>query len=47
MDFDAPLARAARAAFVAAVAAGYGAEDDAAMVEYYKASERKPPQRGK
>ena len=47
MDFDAPLARAARAAFVAAVAAGYGAEDDAAMVEYYQASGRKPPPRGR
>jgi putative dehydrogenase len=46
MDFDAPLARAARAAFVAAVAAGYGAADDAAMVEYYLASGRKPPPRG-
>jgi len=42
MGFDAPLARAARGAFVAAVAAGYGAEDDAAMVEYYQASARKP-----
>ena len=47
MDFDAPLARAARAAFVAAVAAGYGAADDAAMVDYYQASDRKPPPRGK
>ena len=32
---DAPLARAARAAFDAAVAAGYGAEDDASLLKYY------------
>jgi putative dehydrogenase len=32
---DAPLARAAREAFDAAVAAGYGAEDDASLVKYY------------
>jgi L-threonate 2-dehydrogenase len=35
LDLDAPLARAARAAFAAAVAAGYGPEDDAAMLQYY------------
>jgi 3-hydroxyisobutyrate dehydrogenase len=32
---DAPLARAAREAFDAAVAAGYGAEDDASLLKYY------------
>jgi 3-hydroxyisobutyrate dehydrogenase len=32
---EAPLARAARAAFDAAVAAGYGAEDDASLLKYY------------
>ena len=32
---DAPLARAAREAFNAAVAAGYGAEDDASLLKYY------------
>ena len=36
LAFDAPLARAARDAFVAAVAAGHGAEDDAAMLQYYQ-----------
>jgi L-threonate 2-dehydrogenase len=35
MGFDAPLARAARATFDAAVAAGHGAEDDASLVKYY------------
>ena len=43
MGFDAPLARAARAAFVAAVAAGYGAKDDAALVEYYNSTAARPP----
>ncbi len=32
---DAPLARAAHEAFDAAVAAGYGAEDDASLLKYY------------
>jgi L-threonate 2-dehydrogenase len=32
---DAPVARAAREIFDAAVAAGHGAEDDAALVKYY------------
>jgi 3-hydroxyisobutyrate dehydrogenase len=36
LAFDAPLARAARDAFAAAVAAGHGAEDDAAMLRYYQ-----------
>ncbi|MEO8740051.1 MAG: NAD(P)-dependent oxidoreductase [Casimicrobiaceae bacterium] len=45
MGFTAPLARAARAAFVAAVAAGYGAEDDAAMVDFY--SKATPTPHGK
>jgi putative dehydrogenase len=36
LDFDAPLARAARAAFAAAVAAGYGPDDVAAMLQYYQ-----------
>jgi 3-hydroxyisobutyrate dehydrogenase-like beta-hydroxyacid dehydrogenase len=35
LDCDAPIARAAREAFDAAVAAGHGAEDDAALVKYY------------
>jgi putative dehydrogenase len=34
LGFDAPLARAARDAFAAAVAAGYGPEDDAAMLRF-------------
>jgi 3-hydroxyisobutyrate dehydrogenase-like beta-hydroxyacid dehydrogenase len=34
LDFDAPLARAARDAFAAAVAAGYGPSDDAAMLHF-------------
>jgi L-threonate 2-dehydrogenase len=36
LAFDAPLARAARDAFAAAVAAGHGAEDDAALLQYYQ-----------
>ena len=36
LEFDAPLARAARDAFAAAVAAGYGPEDDAAMLQFYQ-----------
>lgn len=36
LAFDAPLARAARDAFAGAVAAGYGAEDDAALLQYYQ-----------
>lgn len=32
---EAPIARAARDAFDAAIAAGHGAEDDAALVKYY------------
>jgi len=32
---DVPLARAARETFDAAVAAGYGAEDDASLLKYY------------
>jgi putative dehydrogenase len=36
LDFEAPLAKAARDAFAAAVAAGHGAEDDAAMLQYYR-----------
>jgi 3-hydroxyisobutyrate dehydrogenase-like beta-hydroxyacid dehydrogenase len=38
---DAPLARAAREAFDAAVAAGYGAEDDASLLKYYASRVRK------
>ena len=38
---DAPLARAAREAFDAAVAAGYGAEDDASLLKYYSSRIRK------
>ncbi len=38
---DAPIARAARDAFDAAVAAGHGAEDDAALVKYYATRARK------
>ena len=40
LEFDAPLARAARDAFAAAVAAGLGPEDDAALLQYYQ--ERTP-----
>jgi 3-hydroxyisobutyrate dehydrogenase-like beta-hydroxyacid dehydrogenase len=36
LEFDAPLARAARDVFAAAVAAGLGPEDDAAMLRYYQ-----------
>jgi putative dehydrogenase len=36
LEFDAPLARAARDAFAAAVAAGYGPQDDAAMLRFYQ-----------
>ncbi len=36
LEFDAPLARAARDAFAAAVEAGLGAEDDASMLRYYQ-----------
>lgn len=43
LEFDAPLARAARDAFAAAVAAGLGPEDDAAMLQYYQ--ERARPAR--
>ena len=38
---DAPLARAAREAFDAAVAAGYGAEDDASLLKYYASRVKK------
>jgi L-threonate 2-dehydrogenase len=38
---DAPLARAARGAFDAAVAAGYGAEDDASLLKYYASRVKK------
>ena len=38
---DAPLARAARDAFDAAVAAGHGAEDDASLLKYYSSRVRK------
>ncbi len=43
LEFDAPLARAARDAFAAAVAAGLGAEDDAAMLQYYQDRARAGP----
>ncbi len=36
LEFDAPLARTARDVFAAAVAAGLGPEDDAAMLRYYQ-----------
>jgi len=36
LNFDAPLARAARDAFAAAVAAGYGSDDDAALLQFYQ-----------
>jgi L-threonate 2-dehydrogenase len=36
LEFDAPLARAARDIFAAAVAAGLGPEDDASMLQYYQ-----------
>ena len=36
LGFDAPLARAARDAFVAALDAGYGDEDDAALLKFYR-----------
>jgi len=38
---DVPIARAAREAFDAAVAAGYGAEDDASLFKYYGSRVRK------
>jgi len=38
---DAPLARAARESFDAAVAAGYGAEDDASLLKYYASRVKK------
>jgi putative dehydrogenase len=41
MGCDAPLARAAREAFDAAVAAGYGAEDDASLLKYYASRVKK------
>jgi L-threonate 2-dehydrogenase len=41
LAFDAPLARAARDAFAAAVAAGYGPEDDGAMLRFYQEPTRK------
>jgi L-threonate 2-dehydrogenase len=37
LGFDAPLARAAHQAFAAAVAAGYAAADDSALLDYYLA----------
>ncbi len=42
LGFDAPLARAARDAFAAAVAAGHGPEDDAAMLQFYQDRPRSP-----
>jgi 3-hydroxyisobutyrate dehydrogenase-like beta-hydroxyacid dehydrogenase len=45
IGFDAPLARAARDAFAAAVAAGYGHDDDAAMLRFYADPERGKPKR--
>jgi 3-hydroxyisobutyrate dehydrogenase-like beta-hydroxyacid dehydrogenase len=36
LKFDAPLARTARDAFAAAVAAGYGSDDDAALLQFYQ-----------
>jgi L-threonate 2-dehydrogenase len=45
IGFDAPLARAARDAFAAAVAAGYGPGDDAAMLRFYADPERGKPKR--
>jgi L-threonate 2-dehydrogenase len=38
---DAPVARVAREVFDGAVAAGHGAEDDAALVKYYSNRARK------
>ena len=35
LKFDTPLARAARDVFAAAVAAGYGSDDDAALLQFY------------
>ena len=43
LDFDAPLARAARDAFAAAVAAGYGPADDAAMLRFCQDRVRTAP----
>jgi L-threonate 2-dehydrogenase len=45
VGFDAPLARAARDAFTAAVAAGYGPADDAALLSFYADPERGKPKR--
>ena len=45
VGFDAPLARAARVAFAAAVAAGYGHDDDAAMLKFYSDADRVEPSR--
>jgi len=42
LAFDAPLACAARAVFVAAVAAGFGPEDDAALLRYFSAAAAAP-----
>jgi 3-hydroxyisobutyrate dehydrogenase-like beta-hydroxyacid dehydrogenase len=39
LGFDAPLARAAHEAFVAAVAAGYVEVDDSALLDYYRRRE--------
>ena len=43
--FDAPLARAARDAFTDAVGAGYGHDDDTAMLKFYSQSDRVKPSR--